>query len=1292
MGRTRDISILLMGVLFSALLILIPSVSPAQYFHIQTYREHDGVSSNNVYNAAQDSLGNIWFGTHNGLSRYDGVRWQKIHSRDSGSPRGPGLVSIDENGGIWWVSKDGFTQYSYFINGHWNETKAAFSTRGNRGILGVESWINSQGIPNLIIFTTTDKILHWNGHAWLPLESRNSTNSIFSMNRNGSQILLSTASGLEIFDLSINMVVSNPVEGLPPGPVFATASNPQTGATWVVGNQWVAKISSTNNVEVLPVPEMDMTQIESPTSATIGPDGYLYFLDYGRIFSYHPKLGFKALGSMNGLASNAANYSMIDRENNIWLTSLRGISKIISRKLATYDNSHGLLDNEVSAICERASGTIVLGHQTGLTIMGPKPRKISFNHTNGRFSRVIDLSEDPEGTLWIAADRQGLGFLNENDSVQWLDTKGQIQGAVYSILHHPEQGMFVGTSTGLYRKNGGRFEQIILPGMENEANNFIRRIIMLNNNDFALATGYHGIFIWHAGQFKQFNGDSQQGSQSTYSVFQHEDGKIWVGTAVGLFEVINNQLERTASPGPEISRPIFSIARDHTGKFWFGTDEGVTTWNGQIQTRLTAKDGLIGNETNRDALLVSQDGSILIGTDGGLSVYRQELESPSRLSPVLHLSGLVINGKANPVDEPIKIIGPLSSLTYLFRAPTFSNDNRIQFIAKDILNLDNQAPIRIHWPGVLPLTNLPSGKYQFQIYGITSDSRQTNTITTPLITVVPTFQNRWFTQLGIWALRLAAVWAVFAYLMGKKYSRRLEKEVLQQTAEFRQSEENAQLESERLKGTLSSISDGVVVIDGQSTVVVINTAATAMFGHTTQPKLGCKLVDILPIDSLLAPLQKKRYQHLLDNPEGIHLESEQVPIRVSECDTRWYEISAVPIHGSPGGLVFAFRDITNRRRLDFEERRAQKLESLGVLAGGIAHDFNNLLTIMMGNLSLMQSTLVTTPEEDIQLEKTLQATDRARNLTRQLLTFAKGGAPHQQPTNLAHIIRDSASFNLSGSNVECSVDIPNDLWWSNVDGDQIAQIVGNLVLNAAQAMPHGGSLAIVAENQQQAGLQLVSIVFKDQGTGISSEDQNRIFDPYFSTKAQGSGLGLAIANSIAEKHGGQLSVQSQLGEGSTFTLTLPACETSNPHNKLTEPRTRTAPGSSLKILFMDDEQSIRQLVKSMLQNLGHHCICVEHGQEAQKVFSQNQNTNAPFDLTILDLTIPGGLGGLDTLSQLRILDINVKVIVTSGYSDDPVMANFKKFGFSGILKKPFNIHDLEQAISFLPKDNNETTN
>lgn len=405
----------------------------------------------------------------------------------------------------------------------------------------------------------------------------------------------------------------------------------------------------------------------------------------------------------------------------------------------------------------------------------------------------------------------------------------------------------------------------------------------------------------------------------------------------------------------------------------------------------------------------------------------------------------------------------------------------------------------------------------------------------------------------------------------------------------------------------------------------------------------------------------------------------------------WYESD-----GSVGGIIVYTEVITEQKRQQEEKLKMQaqlqqnaKLQAVGTLAGGIAHDFNNILTALLGNLNLSLFDKDLKDSTRKFLSEAEKATLRGKNLTQQLLTLSKGGEPVTEISSLEDVIRESAGFVLSGDSSTCCYCIPEDLWLVDIDKGQISQVIQNIVLNASHAMPGGGTISITCANvfsrdeQSNAPLleegKYVKIMVQDQGIGIPANVIDKIFDPYFSTKQKGNGLGLAIVKSIINKHKGSISVASSPGVGSTFMIYLLASETLVINRPDISENLQAA--SNARILIMDDEEQIRELLKTMLTRSGHEVVTAENGEEAIRLYMEATKNNNDFDLVVMDLTIPGGMGGEKAVKEIHTINPEAKVVVSSGYSSHPIMADFKDYGFCAAVLKPYQYEDLTTAIN-----------
>ncbi len=449
--------------------------------------------------------------------------------------------------------------------------------------------------------------------------------------------------------------------------------------------------------------------------------------------------------------------------------------------------------------------------------------------------------------------------------------------------------------------------------------------------------------------------------------------------------------------------------------------------------------------------------------------------------------------------------------------------------------------------------------------------------------------------------------------------------------------------------------------------------------------LGMKLEDILgkTMDELFpSDLAKKMIE---DDKLAIQ---NGKPIQINEeFNGKHYTTIKFPIiqKNKPPMLAGFTIDITEKKKIEETLQQSQKLESLGMLAGGIAHDFNNLLGGIFGYISLAANISNEEKVKDF-LDKAMQAMSRAKGLTQQLLTFAKGGAPVRKIAHLFPFVQETVLFALSGANIFPKFNVADDLWLSDFDKNQIGQVVDNLVINAKQAMPLGGVVVVSAENCliKEAGHSIlpegkyIKISFKDNGIGIPKEIIGRIFDPFFTTKQAGSGLGLSTCYSIIKKHGGIIDVESEPGNGSSFTIYLPAAE------KIEEIENSihfSAHNGSGEILIMDDEDAILDFLTHLLFSLGYSVVSAKDGNEAVQIFKEKMNSGEKFKAIMLDLTVPGKMGGEETIKEIRKIDTTTPAFVSSGYAEDPVIANPEDYGFTASISKPFLVSELTELFN-----------
>lgn len=508
-----------------------------------------------------------------------------------------------------------------------------------------------------------------------------------------------------------------------------------------------------------------------------------------------------------------------------------------------------------------------------------------------------------------------------------------------------------------------------------------------------------------------------------------------------------------------------------------------------------------------------------------------------------------------------------------------------------------------------------------------------------------------------------------------------EKALFQSEAHYRLLTENA--------------TDVVWRVDSDYRFTYISPADERLRGFSADEVIGRHVFELFDEEGV-ASLKKIARQRQEDEQRGKITETKtfEAQHRCKDGSWLWAEISSRPERDAQGTITGYYgitRDITERKEHEKEQLKIEKLESLGVLAGGIAHDFNNILTGISGNISFAQMFLDATHKSYKPLAEAEKAVVRAGELARQFLTFSRGGEPIKKVVSLQHLLHETVSLILRGSNVKGIIDIPDSIHAVEADEGQMNQVLCNIILNAMQAMTEGGTLTVTAQNEVLysentmglSGGNYVRLSFTDQGCGISDNDLKRIFDPYFTTRESGKGLGLASVHSIVKRHGGRVTVFSEKNKGTTFAIHLPSIgETYAKHQTDAVGQT---PGTYTDgtILVMDDEEVIREIATSILTYLGYQATTCKDGAEAIAQYKAAKESGVSFSAVIMDLTIPGGMGGKEAAKQILAFDPKACLIVSSGYSNDPIMSDYGSYGFRGAIAKPYSMTEFGQLLNLV---------
>jgi PAS domain S-box-containing protein len=1281
--RAHHVAVPFLAAVTLAAGLIAPATAAAYTWHFTHYTESTGAPSSAVMGLAQDDSGRVWFASRAGLLCYDGSSWKA--EDDTGGLPTPWQrdVVIDHRGDMWSLTHSVPVRLCRRHEGRWTIMPATLGTELNTELAKLSAGRDADGNAALAVVAQRGPVHVWSREQWwsppLPADSA----MVCSATWRGSELLLATIGGLYRIPDPGRPGAPAPerVPGLPAGIVYAALLHPDTGALWVAGEGWFGELTATG---FRPAPNAEELRVAEPAfgvDAAFDALGGLYVGTARTLIYLNPLSGLERVTPQQGLISAGTSDILVDREGNVWLANPRGVSKLPNRRLRSLSEPDGLLADEVSSVLQRRDGTMVLGHSGGLTFLDPATRRLPLLAPGYDWSRAMDLYEDPDGTLWIALDRSGLARLDHGGRLRWYGAAQGLPEPVYAIQRDRAGTLWVGTANGAAWMVGDRFECSDLREKPADRARTVRRLALLSDGTLLGATGQDGVVRLGGDRLDFWRAAADSGQSSVYALYEHAPGEVWVGTTGGLCRLDGRRLVPTTAPDPVIAEPIYAITPDAHGGVWFGTAAGVLAWNGSALRRFGVADGLAGAETNRDALTFDDRGRLWIGTNRGVSILDERLAGVRDVTIPLWITGLDVDGHWQAAADEAHVPAGARELIVRFSAPAFADEARLLFSTRlEGSDTDWSAPAP-NPARAMRYTHLPPGRYRFHVRAIDVEGRRSDTASSATIVVpLPLHSRPWFVALEIIALAGVA-WLVGSVVHGRRYARRLVGEVAARTSDLAHSEAAARAESLRQGAILASISDGVIALDAGGAIALANPAAATLLGRPLDDVLRRAGEDLLP-----GILARARDALATESARGASGGAPRLPFeyRLARPDgsALALECAAAPLvaDGADAGLVLAFRDTTERRRAEQAAIRTQKLESLGVLAGGIAHDFNNLLTVIMGNASLLG--ISCTEPQRRPLEQIGNAAGRAQRLTAQLLTFARGGAPQKRLVDLRTLLREAAMLAVAGTNVSLGLDLAEDLWDADVDPGQIEQVISNLLINACQAMPDGGHVQVGAGNL--AGVtagdetgRRVEIRIRDEGCGIAPADLERIFEPYFTTKPDGTGLGLAISHSVIARHGGSLRVASQPGRGTEFTLVLPA---SHARARVATPPPRRAADGGRRVLVLDDEEPVRELLTAVLGQLGHEVVAVGDGRSALTAWLAAREAGQPFAAAIMDLTIPGGLGGREAMAQLRVMDPAARVIVASGYSQDPVLADHRAHGFVAKLTKPFNRDDVIRAL------------
>ena len=1322
-----------------------------------------GLSNGTIYSIAQGKNGFMWFGTPDGLNKFDGYDFI-VYKNDPLNPlsisnNNAGNIFIDKSGIIWIGTWGGglnkfdpetgqFTNYVPVPDDPTSisDDRVQSIFQDSSGTLWFGTYQNGL---NKLVFSKKEGSNHKKEKFLVYNHNPNNPNSL-SNNRvwailedQHRQLWVATSNGLNCFDPKTEQFIHyyhNPDDpySLSNNLVRSLYISP-SGTFWIGAQNGLNRFDPTTKKFTRYFFNEEQKQMfGKSTINTIVEDlkGILWIGTQNGLYCFNPKTGaftyfLHDARNPKSLSANEIRRVYVDRSGTIWIGTLGAGINRFNYEQNKFDhffrNPHrmdSLSDNYIRAIFKDSSGTLWIGTRKGLNKLikdktkEPDYRLNRFQHfkydpedpDSLSHNEVWCIYEDRSKNLWIGTRNGGLNKFNRNTEkfTDYLYDPGNSNSlsrmGILSIYEDRSGTLWIGT----YYYPGGLYSFDRSTGQFNRYEHNSDDPYSISHNEVWCIFEDHSGTLW-IGTGNGLNKFNRKKKKFTYCkyitgktnrmhinrvfcIYEDKAGILWIGTDWGLYR-FNSLSGKFAAFFEQDGLPnnrILGILPDNDGNLWLSTNRGISRFNTKTKSfkNFDVDDGLQSKEFNPGAYFKSSDGKMYFGGVNGFnSFYPENIKDNLHIPPIVITDFKIFDKSVKPGEKsPLhKSITESDEIRLSYKDYVFSFDfvalnyifpernkyaYKLEGFDKDWIYTDASKRYA-HYSNISP------GKYIFRVIGSNNDSIWNREGTSIKITIIPPFWKTLWFKLIVLFLFCLIIYGFFHFKTAQIRNRAkiLEHSVSERTKELQSSEE-------KYRTMIEHSNDMIWTLDEKGSFLYFNKKSEEITGYKLKDWYGKSFAPLI-LDEDLKMVENIFIKTMEGKPQHYEL-----GFYDHKRNLLTLSVNTAPIlkEGKVIGTVSFGRDITEKRKMEEDLFKASKLESIGTLAGGIAHDFNNILAGVIGNITLAK--LNSSPEDKIFkiLIKMEKASFQAKDLTNQLLTFAKGGAPVKKVTLIKDLIRTSVQFALTGSNIRCEFSIPDDLWPVEIDESQIGQVINNLIINAVQAMQEGGIIKVIAENiyinsEQVLPLnegRYVKLSIEDMGTGISKEYLDKIFDPYFTTKRKGSGLGLSITYSIIKKHNGYVSVESDVGIGTTFYIYLPA----SVGEKLTTEKKKEKEiiiGKG-RILLMDDEAIVRDVSGAMLKYIGYEVNFAKNGMETIELYRKAKKSGSPFDVVILDLTIPGGMGGEEAIKKLIKIDPGVKAIVSSGYSDDPIMSNFREYGFSGVLLKPYIIQELSEVL------------
>ncbi len=1260
----------------------------AQSYPQRLYTVDDGLPQSIVTDISKDSYGFIWIATNEGLSRFDGHKF-KNYNQSTGFPfhlivgiveKVPGELWVADNAsGLWQLKNDKAQNIDFdpgLKNFHINFLK---KTKDGTILLGAE--------PGGLYVFKSDTILKINK------ENTGISEPVISadMAKNGDLWIGSYTQGADLVHEGKVVRRITEKDGLPANEVRAILAR-GNGQVWIgtrAGLYVLGKPSISNRFNKI-YPKSQIDNIYASDRNEV----YVNIINLqGGIARFYDDTFDEIIDENRSYYSKCM---LIEPSGTMLVGTYNGLLVIVSRNFKNFTQSSGLKDTYIKAITKDPKGRLWVGTKNGGVYYRDNHRFVSFKIPEFEEQYKTPLVLHFFGNQFWIGTRNGLLIINKNKMVH-----NAVSHALDSIeiraINEMDGDIYVVSRRKLFRIHDGQLIDITY----NLSTIHVSLWGMEKDSSGRLWAATNGKGLWTLSDTLWRPYQSEYAPRNVYGIRKDADRHLFFPTAGGAYEWDGKYLKKVFTKAGN----VWDILPLNEKDMWLGTSKGlIHLYNNQIDV-FTRKIGFASTEFNIGSFYRDRYDTLWFGGVSGIVSYQARKKLRKEKRPLIITS--IQAGDSLLFFPYPDVIGLASNENNVsFNYSLISYRQAIPFRYRYFLEGFDSDTSKMTTKVNADYTNLGPGEYTFHVIAYNILDKPISTESTVTFTIATPWWLAWYAWLIYILITVFLIYLIVRWRerILRKRNLMLEKLINERTSDLQasnarlakeikdrlQAQEELHKEKDQLAITLAAVTDGVIRVGTNRQVILMNKVAKTLTGFGSATDSTIFIDDVFNIidEKTFNPVKLSLKEMFQDESQSI-ISATAILVNLSDHSEKMIAYSIAPIFDRDRqltGYIFVFRDISLEKKMEEETVKAQKLESIGLLAGGLAHDFNNILSGILGNAQLARLVHKKGQSIDKYLNGIESATQAATNLTHQLLTFAKGGEPVKKVFNINDQLIESVHFSLRGSNVKSAFFSDDDIWPVSADPGQINQVINNLTINADQAMPNGGIFKIQTKNEiikennknlKLAAGKYVKIIFTDQGVGIPKENLSKIFDPYFTTKHKGSGLGLASCYSIMEKHGGTITVQSTLGKGTTFTVYLPAYDGTLEESYEAEPELKEGQG---KILVMDDEPYILDLMANFLHVLGYEPELVKDGKEAVTLYKKSLESGNKYAAVITDLTVPGGMGGKEVIRELLKLDSEVIGIVASGYSTDSVLANFQEYGFKGILQKPFKLEQVSQIL------------